>query len=60
VSPTTLTASRGSHQNYFRDFDPAVGRYVESDPIGLKRREGGSMSTHAYAKASPLQFFASR
>jgi len=25
----------GLSQNYFRDFDPAVGKYVESDPIGL-------------------------
>jgi DNA primase len=24
-----------SHYNYFRDYDPATGRYVESDPIGL-------------------------
>jgi RHS repeat-associated protein len=31
--------SAGLHYNYFRDHDPAVGRYVESDPIGL---EGGS------------------
>jgi RHS repeat-associated protein len=22
------------HQNCLRDYDPAVGRYVESDPIG--------------------------
>ena len=25
----------GLNQNYFRDYDPAIGRYVESDPIGL-------------------------
>ena len=24
----------GLHDNYFRDFDPAVGRYIESDLIG--------------------------
>jgi len=24
------------HYNYFRDYDPAIGRYVESDPIGLR------------------------
>jgi RHS repeat-associated protein len=22
-----------SHSNYFRDYDPAIGRYIESDPI---------------------------
>jgi naphthoate synthase len=27
----------GLHQNYFRDYDPATGRYVESDPVGLRR-----------------------
>ena len=21
--------------NYFRDYDPSIGRYIESDPIGL-------------------------
>jgi RHS repeat-associated protein len=24
----------GLHQNFFRDYDPAVGRYVETDPAG--------------------------
>ena len=41
----------GLHQNYFRDFDPALGRYVESDPIGLY---GGSYATYAYANGNPL------
>jgi RHS repeat-associated protein len=40
----------GKHYNYFRDYDPAVGRYVESDPVGLK----GGLSTFGYVKASPL------
>jgi RHS repeat-associated protein len=26
----------GLHYNWYRDFDPASGRYVESDPVGLK------------------------
>jgi len=36
--------------NYFRDYDPNLGRYRESDPIGLR---GGS-STYGYATANPL------
>ncbi len=28
-------AETGLHYNYFRDYDPSIGRYVESDPIGL-------------------------
>jgi RHS repeat-associated protein len=24
------------HFNYFRDYDPAIGRYTQSDPIGLR------------------------
>jgi RHS repeat-associated protein len=35
--------------NYFRDYDPAIGRYVESDPIGLN----GGNSTYAYAGLRP-------
>lgn len=38
--------------NYFRDYDPAIGRYVESDPIGL----GGGINTYAYAGNDPLNF----
>jgi RHS repeat-associated protein len=26
----------GKHYNYFRDYDPSIGLYVESDPIGLR------------------------
>ena len=37
--------------NYERDYDPAVGRYVESDPIGLT---GGNYSTYAYANGNPI------
>jgi RHS repeat-associated protein len=40
----------GLNQNYFRDYDPAVGRYVESDPIGLK----GGVNTYGYVLQNPL------
>jgi uncharacterized protein RhaS with RHS repeats len=38
--------------NYFRDYDPAVGRYIESDPIGLY----GGINTYGYAAANPLSW----
>ena len=38
------------HYNYFRDYDPTLGRYLKSDPIGLI----GGINTFAYAKAKPL------
>ncbi|UAY74973.1 MULTISPECIES: RHS repeat-associated core domain-containing protein [Pseudoxanthomonas] len=36
--------------NYFRDYEPDSGRYVQSDPIGLS----GGISTYSYAAANPL------
>jgi RHS repeat-associated protein len=43
----------GLHYNYYRNYDPQTGRYIESDPIGLR----GGMSTFAYAGNSPLEYF---
>src|SRR5262249_32573458 len=40
----------GLHYNYHRDYDPAVGRYTESDPVGLR----GGMNTYAYVENDPL------
>jgi len=42
----------GLHQNGFRDYDPAAGRYSESDPVGLR---GGSYSTYAYVSGNPMR-----
>ena len=39
-----------SHYNYFRDYDPQVGRYVESDPIGLE----GGVNTYAFLLDNPI------
>jgi len=42
----------GLHYNYFRDYDPVIGRYVESDPIGL----GDGVNTFAYVYGNPVIF----
>jgi RHS repeat-associated protein len=39
----------GLNYNYYRDYDPKVGRYVESDPIGLE----GGLNTYTYADNVP-------
>ena len=44
-------AETGTLYNYFRDYDPAIGRYLESDPIGLD----GGVNTFAYALNAPAQ-----
>lgn len=40
----------GLHYNYYRDYDPQTGRYVQSDPIGL----AGGLNTYSYVGSSPL------
>jgi RHS repeat-associated protein len=43
-------AETGLNCNYYRDYDSATGRYVESDPIGLH----GGVNTYGYVGASPI------
>ena len=40
------------HYNYFRDYDPRIGRYIESDPIGLM----GGLNTFGYVRQNPMIF----
>lgn len=42
----------GLHYNYFRDYDPSTGRYIESDPIGLD----GGLNTYSYSELNPLRY----
>jgi RHS repeat-associated protein len=42
-------AETGKFYNYFRDYDPQIGRYSGSDPIGLK----GGLNTYGYVDGQP-------
>ena len=38
------------HYNYYRDYDPSIGGYKESDPIGLH----GGNNTYGYVQNNPI------
>ena len=43
-------AETGLHSNRYRSYDPALGRYLQSDPLGV----AGGMNLYAYCGGNPL------
>ncbi len=46
-------AETGFHYNNQRYYDPALGRYLKADPIGLD----GGLNVYAYAGSNPVNLF---
>jgi RHS repeat-associated protein len=45
-------AETGLNYNYMRDYNPVIGRYIETDPVGLR----GGINLYLYAGANSLRF----
>lgn len=46
-------AETGLHQNWFRDYDPSIGRYLQPDPLGILE---GDRNSYAYVDNDPINF----
>lgn len=47
----------GLHYNYYRDYSPAIGRYIESDPLGIEK---GKNHIYVYTENAPTIKFDSQ
>ncbi|MCG2837267.1 DUF6531 domain-containing protein [Photobacterium sp. WH77] len=45
-------AESGLNYNFYRDYDPNTGRYIQRDPIGL----GGGVSVYTYVYNNPIRY----
>jgi RHS repeat-associated protein len=42
----------GLYQNWMRDYDPALGRYAQADPLGIE----AGQNVYAYVDGKPIRF----
>jgi len=42
----------GLHQNWHRDYDPSLGRYIEADPLGIE----AGQNVYAYVDGRPAEY----
>ena len=47
-----MDGETGTSYNYHRDYDPSLGRYIQSDPLGLY----DGPSTYGYVQQNPLSY----
>ncbi|MEM7304498.1 MAG: RHS repeat-associated core domain-containing protein [Pseudomonadota bacterium] len=51
--PGQIQMEAGLRYNYYRDYSPAIGRYIQSDPIGLN----GGLNTYSYTMQNPVNYY---